>query len=89
MVQVILLALGLVVLYGVRQDKGVGATAAIMAAAGGLLILANVWWFTTWGTAGDSLLPMRGGALGAWLSIVTGAELALLGGMVYWLSREP
>lgn len=87
--QIILAVMGAAFLYRARRDGGVAGKTSILVAAGGLLVLANAWWFATGGPDGESFIPMRGGALGAWLSIVTGAEVAVLGLVAHWLSPRP
>lgn len=87
MMQVILLAMGGAFLYRARRNEGVAGNASILVAAGGLLILANAGWFATGGPDGHSFIPMRGGVLGAWLSVVTGAELFSIGATALILSR--
>lgn len=86
--QVILLAMGGAFLYRARRNEGVAGNASILMAAGGLLILANAWWFATGGPDGDSFIPMRGGVLGAWLSVATGVELFLIGATALILSTR-
>lgn len=86
-IQLIVVTTGALILYRVRSVDGLAGKASIMVAAGGLLVLANVGWFATGGPHGDSFIPMRGGVLGAWLSIATGVEVALLGAAACWWSR--
>ena len=56
--------------------------AAVLVTAGILLLIANGAWFWTGGPEGLSPIGMRGGLLGARLSMVTAAEVALLGFLV-------
>lgn len=86
--QAIILAMGGAFLYRARRNEEVAGNASILMAAGGLLILANAWWFATGGPDGHSFIPMRGGVLGAWLSVVTGAELFSIGATALILSRR-
>lgn len=87
-VQTLVIAMGAAFLHRARQDQGVAGRATLLVAAGALLVLVNAWWFATGGSGGESSVPMRGGTLGAWLSIVTGVEIALLGVAAHWLSRR-
>ena len=86
--QVILLTIGGYALYRARSVGKFAGKAWILVVAGALLVLANLWWFATEGPQGASFIPMRGGVLGAWLSIVTGVEVVLLGAAIGWLSRR-
>lgn len=86
-VQVVVLVMGGAVLLRAVQGRRV-AGLPILAGAGALLVLLNAAWFWTDGPAGGSLIPMRGGAAGAWLSLLTGIEIALIGVVALVLTRR-
>lgn len=78
-IQAVVLVMGGVFVYRAPRAERVVGGASIFVVAGLLLVLLNAAWFWTGGPAGESLIPMRGGVLGAGLSLVTGAEVALIG----------
>lgn len=86
-VQVVVLVMGGVVLLRAVQGRRV-AGLPILAGAGTLLVLLNAAWLWTGGPAGGSPIPMRGGAVGARLSLLTGVEIALIGAVALLLTRR-
>lgn len=84
--QLILMVLFLIELRHPPRDLKLGA---IMITAGGLLAVLNMVWIITDGPAGNSPIPMRGGVLGFWLSLVTAAEVVAFGAFMLTRSRRP
>lgn len=86
-VQVVILGMGGVVLLRAARGRRVPSL-PILASAGALLVLLNAAWFWTDGPAGGSPIPMRGGVVGARLSMLTGIEIALIGAVALLLARR-
>lgn len=83
------LLLVIFVLVELRHPPREPKLGMIMIAVGGLLAAANLSWVITDGPAGGSPIPMRGGVLGFWLSVVTAAEVVAFGGFILARSRRP
>jgi hypothetical protein len=72
------IVVGMVVLRRPPAPTGwIGAAALLFAAL--LVLVSSLAWLATGGPDGRSALPMRGGLLGFWLSMLTVAEAAILG----------
>ncbi len=78
--QVPVIVAGMVVL--VRRPHHPRQSAAVLVGAAAVIALADVAWIATGGMAGESPIPMRGGVLGFVLSLVTAAEIAVLGALL-------
>ena len=72
------ITVGVVVLRRPPAAAGwIGAATLIGVAA--LVLMSSLAWLATGGPDGRSTLPMRGGLLGFWLSLLTVAEALVLG----------
>ena len=66
------------------------AGGGVLIAVGTAIIAADIGWIVTGGAEGRSLIGMRGGWFGFWLSLLTAAECVAIGLLVIvvWRRRE-